>query len=268
MATRRVVTIVDDLDPTGVTLADETVTFALDGQDYEIDLSSANASRLRSQLEEFRQAGRPVRRKSGTGSARARAWAIEHGLIAAEQRGVLNKKYRDAYDAFVKGDRRPFSELLAIPPQKEEGDPGWDPEGDDTPTPAEGPTALPDAQGTAAEAEVEARKHYRAITRSLRMSDPAKWARRTGYGVAGKEKIEDWSLTERIESLSDQHLKILGTLAGDFPLSKAGTVSYLKTSEHRLENLEFIEMDLASPHGWVITGFGQYAFNVRRKQIV
>ncbi|MFD1044960.1 histone-like nucleoid-structuring protein Lsr2 [Kibdelosporangium lantanae] len=43
MATK--IILVDDLDHAAQ--ADETVTFALDGTDYAIDLSEENASRLR-----------------------------------------------------------------------------------------------------------------------------------------------------------------------------------------------------------------------------
>ena len=44
MAQRVNIVLEDDLDGTD---ADETVTFALDGVGYEIDLSSANAATLR-----------------------------------------------------------------------------------------------------------------------------------------------------------------------------------------------------------------------------
>lgn len=45
MAKRVQVLLVDDLDHT--TPADETVSFALDGVSYSIDLSADNAARLR-----------------------------------------------------------------------------------------------------------------------------------------------------------------------------------------------------------------------------
>ena len=47
VAKRTVVVLEDDLDGGP---ADETVTFALDGVSYEIDLSSSNAGRLRESL--------------------------------------------------------------------------------------------------------------------------------------------------------------------------------------------------------------------------
>ncbi|MFJ4679091.1 Lsr2 family protein [Kitasatospora sp. NPDC088783] len=58
MAQRIQVLLEDDL--TGGT-ADETVLFALDGQWYEIDLSSTNAEELRGKLAPFTSRGRKAR---------------------------------------------------------------------------------------------------------------------------------------------------------------------------------------------------------------
>ncbi|NEE54003.1 Lsr2 family protein, partial [Streptomyces sp. SID8455] len=55
MAQRVVVTLSDDID--GGTAA-ETVTFALDGKTYEIDLNPANAKKLRKALAPYMAAGR------------------------------------------------------------------------------------------------------------------------------------------------------------------------------------------------------------------
>lgn len=51
MARRVVVTLVDDFD--GVSAAEETVTFAIDGATYEIDLSETNAAKLREVFEQW-----------------------------------------------------------------------------------------------------------------------------------------------------------------------------------------------------------------------
>ncbi|TDQ01227.1 histone-like nucleoid-structuring protein Lsr2 [Labedaea rhizosphaerae] len=69
MAQRVRTLLVDDLDGTE---AHETVTFGLDRQSLEIDLSSDNADRLRTALAEFIQAARVVgggrkRRRVSTG---------------------------------------------------------------------------------------------------------------------------------------------------------------------------------------------------------
>ncbi|WP_433801621.1 histone-like nucleoid-structuring protein Lsr2 [Actinomycetospora sp. CA-084318] len=71
MAQKVVVTLVDDLDETE---ADETVEFGIDGTTYEIDLSDANASKLRDELADYVAHARKVsgRRRSG-GGARAAA---------------------------------------------------------------------------------------------------------------------------------------------------------------------------------------------------
>ncbi|MFV2121950.1 histone-like nucleoid-structuring protein Lsr2, partial [Streptomyces sp. Act-28] len=55
MAQKVQVLLVDDLDGGE---ADETVTFALDGKTYEIDLTTANADKLRSLLEPYTKSGR------------------------------------------------------------------------------------------------------------------------------------------------------------------------------------------------------------------
>lgn len=96
-------TLVDDVDQTSV--ADETITFSLDGVNYEIDLSSANAERLRSDLAVWvgharRLGGRKAaaRKGAGKGSANAiRAWAIANGMEVSS-RGRVPAEVRAAYE--------------------------------------------------------------------------------------------------------------------------------------------------------------------------
>ena len=84
MARRVVTTLLDDLDGSE---AAETVSFALDGANYEIDLSESNARRLRALLGPYIEKGskrgsvrRPINRKSGRErSAEIRAWAALKG---------------------------------------------------------------------------------------------------------------------------------------------------------------------------------------------
>jgi Lsr2 len=64
MAKTVIVKLTDDIDGGD---ADETVQFALDGKSYEVDLSSANAAKLREAFKPYVEAGRP-----GSG-ARARS---------------------------------------------------------------------------------------------------------------------------------------------------------------------------------------------------
>ena len=64
MAKTVIVKLVDDIDGSD---ADETVQFALDGKSYEVDLSTANASRLRDALKPYVEKGR-----GATGGSRLR----------------------------------------------------------------------------------------------------------------------------------------------------------------------------------------------------
>lgn len=108
MAQKVQVILVDDLDG-GV--ADETVTFALDGVSYEIDLSNAHAQELRDALATWvgsaRKAGRssgarPARRgRSASGSSRAteiREWARSNGYTVND-RGRISQDVQAAFDA-------------------------------------------------------------------------------------------------------------------------------------------------------------------------
>ncbi len=110
MAQKVQVLLVDDID--GGT-ADETVTFALDGVSYEIDLTSAHAAELRDALGTWVGHARKVggRASSGRGSSggssrprrssdagAVRAWAKENGYEVSE-RGRISAEIRDAYEA-------------------------------------------------------------------------------------------------------------------------------------------------------------------------
>ncbi|WP_136709924.1 Lsr2 family protein [Agromyces sp. H66] len=87
MATKTVVTLVDDLDGSD---ADETVAFAIDGTNYEIDLSADNAASFRAALRPYVDAARTASRRGGRGGRRSsattatskeiRAWAEANGI--------------------------------------------------------------------------------------------------------------------------------------------------------------------------------------------
>jgi hypothetical protein len=106
MAQRVQVVLEDDLDGGK---ADETVTFALDGTAYEIDLSKKNAAKLRDSLAQYVGAGRRVagrrasggrgrgRGRSGSDSADIRAWAKDNGYEVSE-RGRISAEIRAAYN--------------------------------------------------------------------------------------------------------------------------------------------------------------------------
>ncbi|MGW0735288.1 histone-like nucleoid-structuring protein Lsr2 [Streptomyces sp. NPDC002851] len=106
MAQKVQVLLVDDLDGGE---ADETVTFALDGKTYEIDLSTANADKLRGALEGYvKNARRTGGRSRGRGksvpaagssqdTAQIRAWAKENGY-EVNDRGRVPASIREAYE--------------------------------------------------------------------------------------------------------------------------------------------------------------------------
>lgn len=128
MARQTTITLIDDLDG-APTEADESIEFGIDRDRFEIDLSEANARKLREILSPFvaaaRRAGsgsgssvpRTRRRSSGTrgktGPAPAakpttvadreqnqaiRDWAVKKGLDVAK-RGRISEKIREAFDA-------------------------------------------------------------------------------------------------------------------------------------------------------------------------
>jgi hypothetical protein len=83
MAQQVIVTMTDDIDGKE---AAETVTFALDGASYEIDLSEQNAAKLRKALEPFVSNGRRMgkakgaKRPGNSKAAEVRAWAVSAGV--------------------------------------------------------------------------------------------------------------------------------------------------------------------------------------------
>ncbi|MEO3931335.1 Lsr2 family protein [Micrococcaceae bacterium Sec7.4] len=102
MATHTVIELIDDLDGSEAT---ETVRFALDGSEYQIDLGDRNADELRGELMRFVEAARKtsvgkapaVRRLSSAVDTKAvRAWAAEHG-ITVNDRGRVRGDVVDRY---------------------------------------------------------------------------------------------------------------------------------------------------------------------------
>jgi hypothetical protein len=103
------VVLVDDLDGSA---AQETVSFGLDGRQYDVDLSAANAAQLRDALAAFvavarRGSGRVRRRSVSVNDARpgvdrvrtaaVREWARAHGHEVSD-RGRISKTVMEAYD--------------------------------------------------------------------------------------------------------------------------------------------------------------------------
>ena len=105
MATRTAFALEDDLDGGP---ADETVRFAIDGSQYEIDLSKKNAKTFRKGLAPFaghaRKAGpgqrhRPARTSTARQrSADIRAWAKANGIPVSD-RGRIPASVAGQYEA-------------------------------------------------------------------------------------------------------------------------------------------------------------------------
>ncbi len=108
MAQRVQVQLVDDLSGEE---AQETVRFALDGTDYEIDLTTKNAESLRNALSAYVDQGRKAssgkQQSGGQKSASSRSkredtqqirkWAQDHGYNPSS-RGRITQSIIDAYN--------------------------------------------------------------------------------------------------------------------------------------------------------------------------
>jgi len=105
MTTKVLTVLKDDLDGSD---AVATIRFAIDGTEYEIDLSERNANRFRNSLDEFVSHARKVggsRRRRGAGVqidkaqlASMRQWAKSHGMKVSE-RGRISQEVQEAYRA-------------------------------------------------------------------------------------------------------------------------------------------------------------------------
>ena len=105
--TRTVTELTDDIDGGD---ADETVSFALDGTAYEIDLNAANAAGLRDAFATFighaRRGSKPAARRAVTGKrasassgnvSEIRSWAKDNGYAVSE-RGRISSEVLTAYE--------------------------------------------------------------------------------------------------------------------------------------------------------------------------
>jgi hypothetical protein len=115
MAKRVIHELVDDINGQP---ADESITFGLDGVQYEIDLTSKNAAKLRDALAPFVAAGTKLgratigagRSRDGRGRSPARSdrevnqairdWAKSHNIDVSD-RGRIKQEIVDRYNAEV-----------------------------------------------------------------------------------------------------------------------------------------------------------------------
>ena len=107
MAKKTVVVLEDDIDGSE---ASETISFALDGSEYVIDLNEGHANELRGALSRFTDAGRRVSGGRGRPAARTkssqsgpdakavRMWAVENG-IQVNTRGRIQAEVVEKYEA-------------------------------------------------------------------------------------------------------------------------------------------------------------------------
>ena len=103
MATKVLTTLQDDIDGSDAT---PTIRFALDGIEYEIDVSDRNANRLRNSLGEFIAHGRKVggrrpRKSAPSGQVDTKAvrkWAKANG-IEVSSRGRIPTEVVERFKA-------------------------------------------------------------------------------------------------------------------------------------------------------------------------
>lgn len=180
MATITRLIMIDDVDGTESTEPGEinTVRFALDGVEYEIDLTDEHDQELREVLAPYIAVGR--------------------GAVATTRRR---------------------------PGRKGGGDP-----------------------------EAEAQRHYTPI--AVPEYARGSWETRTANGCERSKYPRDWTLTERIASLTTGNVKLLGQYLGELRTS-SGKPPKLGMTEARFRNLEIIDFE------GNVTSFGRYAYEAR-----
>ena len=105
MSTKTIIEYTDDLDGSR---GAETITFSLDGTDYEIDLKGVNAKRFRRAVKPFAEHARPVRpvrqtaarrtTRSRDRSSEVRTWARDNGYTVGKM-GRLPAEVIEAFEA-------------------------------------------------------------------------------------------------------------------------------------------------------------------------
>jgi Lsr2 len=111
MARKVQVILSDDLDEN--VSADETVSFALDGTTYEIDLSDENAREMREAFSRYVQAARKVGRAGRSASGGGRSRVTGGGRMDREQAGAIREWARKNGHAVSDRGRIPASVVEA-----------------------------------------------------------------------------------------------------------------------------------------------------------
>jgi hypothetical protein len=100
VASRTIVALIDDLDGGE---ADETVSFALDGVEYDIDLSVNNANGLRKVLAEFIESGRRSSGRKNRGTPAVTRTKIDAGGDKAQNQAIRNWARNQGYSVSDRG---------------------------------------------------------------------------------------------------------------------------------------------------------------------
>ncbi|ARZ66929.1 hypothetical protein SMD11_1268 [Streptomyces albireticuli] len=233
MATKTLVVHIDDLDGTESTEPGiiQTVSFGLDGASFEIDLTEENEQELRKILAPYMEAGRrtqgqagmkPAKSRDGLDTQAVRAWAQDNGY-EVKDRGRIPEHIQVAYRQAI-GEATPVT-----------------------------PATISDSDVIVS--EEEAAKHYEALP--VPEGREKNWHKREGSGCERTARIEEMTLLERVHTLTEFNLNVLGQMTGARPTGKGGKVKGLGTSGPRLRNFEFIDDNDE------ITPFGRYAYAVR-----
>lgn len=108
MAQHTQILLTDDIDGTDLAAGKgESIRFALDGAEYEIDLSNKNAATLRKALMPYVSAGRKLRADGRAGTRRTKIgpdpktvkeWARANGY-EVKDRGRVSKEVIEAFNA-------------------------------------------------------------------------------------------------------------------------------------------------------------------------
>lgn len=111
MARRVQVILEDDLDGTTLGEDDGTISFALDGVAYEIDLTKKNSDALRKAMDKFVQAARKVGKASAGGGATRQARAASN----SGARTGMDREQSTAIREWAKANGKEVSDRGRIP---------------------------------------------------------------------------------------------------------------------------------------------------------
>jgi hypothetical protein len=102
MAQKTIVQLFDDLD--GTTTEDiQTISFALDGAEYEIDLNEDNASKLRETLTDFIESARRTGGRAKRGAATTAPHAAGSGRSREQTQAIREWANMNGHEVAARG---------------------------------------------------------------------------------------------------------------------------------------------------------------------